>query len=323
MPDDPEVLAAIEASLPAEAASGPRMPGPAERDALAEPGPATFRPRPDLGGRILREAVSGSNVRAMTTFVLVHGAWGGSYGFKYVRGPLREAGHEVFTPSLTGIGERVHLASPQVNLTTHVTDVVNTILYEDLTDIVLLGYSYGGMVVTGALEHVADRVAHLVYLDAFKPADGQSLRDLTGAPYQARGDRAGRPVAGRAAAPAAGGRGRRSTGSAPPLLAPGRLLHRAGPAAASRSRTSRSPAPTSRPCGSRGRRRAPGHSAFWRAAEHAKSDPAWRYREIDTDHMIPINRPAELVELLLELAWAAAGLAAAGAVASAASWPDP
>ena len=128
----------------------------------------------------------------MTTFVLVHGAWGGSYGFKYVRGPLRAAGHEVFTPSLTGIGERAHLASPQVNLTTHVTDVVNTILYEDLTDIVLLGYSYGGMVVTGALEHVADRVAHLVYLDAFKPADGQSLRDLTGAPY-------GAPRSGRAA----------------------------------------------------------------------------------------------------------------------------
>jgi len=65
----------------------------------------------------------------MTTFVLVHGAWGGSYGFRTVRGPLRSAGHEVFTPSLTGIGERVHLASPQVNLTTHVTDVVNTILF--------------------------------------------------------------------------------------------------------------------------------------------------------------------------------------------------
>src|SRR6201993_5054679 len=109
----------------------------------------------------------------MTTIVLVHGAWGGSYGFRYLRGPLREAGHEVFTPSLTGIGERVHLASPQVTLTTHVADVVNTILYEALSDIVLLGYSYGGMVVTGALAYVAGRVAHLVYLDAFKPDDGQ------------------------------------------------------------------------------------------------------------------------------------------------------
>src|SRR5215472_4148936 len=119
----------------------------------------------------------------MTTIVLVHGAWGGSYGFRYLRRPLREAGHEVFTPSLTGIGERAHLASPQVNLTTHVTDVVNTVLYEDLTDIVLLGFSYGGMVVTGALEHVADRVAHLVYLDAFLPSDGESLDDLAGAGY--------------------------------------------------------------------------------------------------------------------------------------------
>ena len=130
---------------------------------------------------ILRETVSRSNVRAMTTFVLVHGAWGGSYGFKYVRGPLREAGHEVFTPSLTGIGERVHLASPQVDLTTHVTDVVNTILYEDLTDIVLLGYSYGGVVVTGALEHIGDRVRHLVYLDAFVPGDGETVASLGGA----------------------------------------------------------------------------------------------------------------------------------------------
>src|ERR1700690_866231 len=119
----------------------------------------------------------------MAIFVLVHGAWGGAHGFRKVRGPLRATGHEVFTPSLTGIGERVHLASPQVNLTTHVTDVVNTILYEDLTDIVLLGYSYGGMVVTGALEHVADRIAHLVYLDAFRPDDGQSLDDLAQAGY--------------------------------------------------------------------------------------------------------------------------------------------
>src|ERR1700749_3991111 len=99
----------------------------------------------------------------MAVFVLVHGAWGGAYGFRKVRGPLRAAGHEVFTPSLTGIGERVHLTSPQVGLTTHVTDVVNTVLYEDLRGIVLLGFSYGGMVVTGSLEYISDRVGHLVY----------------------------------------------------------------------------------------------------------------------------------------------------------------
>ena len=115
----------------------------------------------------------------MAVFVLVHGAWGGAHGFRQVRGPLRAAGHEVFTPSLTGIGERAHLTSPQVCLTTHITDVVNSVLYEDLRDIVLLGFSYGGFVVTGALEHIAERVRHLVYLDAFVPDDGDTV-DATG-----------------------------------------------------------------------------------------------------------------------------------------------
>jgi pimeloyl-ACP methyl ester carboxylesterase len=116
----------------------------------------------------------------MAVFVLVHGAWGGAHGFRKVRGPLQAAGHEVFTPSLTGIGERAHLTSPQVCLTTHVTDVVNTVLYEDLRDIVLPGFSYGGFVVTGALEHMAERVRHLVYLDAFVPGDGDTVEDLNG-----------------------------------------------------------------------------------------------------------------------------------------------
>src|SRR5262249_57908869 len=100
--------------------------------------------------------------------------------FRKVRGPLRAAGHEVFTPSLTGVGERVHLTSPQVCLTTHVTDVVNTVLYEDLHGIVLLGFSYGGFVVTGALEYIGDRVRHLVYLDAFVPDDGDRLETVLG-----------------------------------------------------------------------------------------------------------------------------------------------
>src|SRR6266567_5981170 len=117
----------------------------------------------------------------MTIYVLVHGAWSGAHGFRKVRAPLREAGHEVFTPSLTGLGERVHLTSPQVNLTTHITDVVNTVRYEDLSDIVLLGFSYGGFVVTGALEHIGDRIAHLVYLDAFVPGDGDSAASISGA----------------------------------------------------------------------------------------------------------------------------------------------
>src|SRR5262245_28807029 len=111
-------------------------------------------------------------MRTVATYVLVHGGWSGAHGFRLVRQELQAAGHQVFTPSLTGIGERVHLASPQVTLSTHVRDVVNHVLYEDLDDIVLVGFSYGGFVVTGALEHIAARVGHLVYLDAFVPDDG-------------------------------------------------------------------------------------------------------------------------------------------------------
>jgi pimeloyl-ACP methyl ester carboxylesterase len=116
----------------------------------------------------------------MTTFVFVHGAWGGAHTFRKARPLLSTHGHEVFTPTLTGIGERSHLASPQVNITTHIQDVVNVVWYEDLSDFVLLGFSYGGFLVTSTVAHLADRVRHLVYLDAFVPADGQTLSGLTG-----------------------------------------------------------------------------------------------------------------------------------------------
>lgn len=114
----------------------------------------------------------------MSTFVLVHGGWHGGWCWKYVTPLLRAAGHEVYTPTLTGLGERVHLARPEVDLTTHVRDVVNVLEYEALRDAVLVGHSYGGMVITGVAAAVPDRLAHLVYLDAFIPADGQSLMGL-------------------------------------------------------------------------------------------------------------------------------------------------
>ncbi|HUZ76254.1 MAG TPA: alpha/beta fold hydrolase [Chloroflexota bacterium] len=116
----------------------------------------------------------------MSTFVLVHGAWGGSYGWRYLRPMLRAAGHDVYNPSLTGLGERVHLGGPEVDLTTHTLDVLNTIEYEDLHDIVLVGHSYGGMVVTGVADRIPEKIRHLIYLDAFLPRDGQSLYDLGG-----------------------------------------------------------------------------------------------------------------------------------------------
>ncbi len=124
----------------------------------------------------------------MSTYVLVHGAWGGSHGWRKVRPLLQRAGHQVFTPSLTGQGERSHLATPDVTLSTHVQDVANAIWYEDLHDIILVGHSYGGMVVTGVAERLPERIKHLVYLDAFLPADGQSLYDLGGGGPRASDD---------------------------------------------------------------------------------------------------------------------------------------
>lgn len=93
-------------------------------------------------------------------------------------GVLRSSGHEVFTPSMTGIGERAHLASREVNLSVHTEDILQVIRYERLSDFVLVGHSYGGMVVTAVADRVADKIRSLVYLDAFVPKDGESLLDL-------------------------------------------------------------------------------------------------------------------------------------------------
>ena len=117
---------------------------------------------------------------AKPTFVIVHGAWGGSWAFRRVEAMLREKGFDVYRPSLTGQGERAHLASADVGLSTHVTDVVNAILFEDLRDVTLVGHSYGGMVITGVADRVPERVRRLVYLDAFVPADGESVQSIQG-----------------------------------------------------------------------------------------------------------------------------------------------
>ena len=114
----------------------------------------------------------------MATFVIVHGMWSGGWYFQPLARLLRAAGHEVYTPTLTGIGEREHLGSPDTNLDTHVQDIVNVLEYEDLRDVILVGFSYGGVVVTGVAERVPERISQLVYLDAWVPRDGESVFDL-------------------------------------------------------------------------------------------------------------------------------------------------
>jgi pimeloyl-ACP methyl ester carboxylesterase len=113
-----------------------------------------------------------------STIVIVHGAWGGGWAFREVEQLLRDFGHQVYRPTLTGLGERFHLATPEVNLETHITDIINVLEFEELEEVVLVGHSYGGMVVTGVADRASDRIRHLVYLDAFVPLDGESVADL-------------------------------------------------------------------------------------------------------------------------------------------------
>src|SRR5262249_49574993 len=121
----------------------------------------------------------------MATYVLLHAAWAGGWQWRTVAAHLRAAGHEVFTPTFTGLGERAHLASPEVGLETHIQDVLGVLAYEDLHAVVLVGYSYSEMVSTAVAERVPERIAQLVYVDAFVPQDGQSLNDIIGSQLQA------------------------------------------------------------------------------------------------------------------------------------------
>ena len=114
------------------------------------------------------------------TFVLVHGATAGAWEWKRTGQFLADDGHTVYRATLTGLGEREHLNSPDIDLQTHINDVVNLILFEDLHDVVLTGHSYGGMVVTGVMDRIPERIRHVVFLDAAVPQDGQSIWDLFG-----------------------------------------------------------------------------------------------------------------------------------------------
>jgi pimeloyl-ACP methyl ester carboxylesterase len=235
----------------------------------------------------------------MSAFVLVHGAWGGAHGFRHVRKLLQAAGHDVSTPCLTGIGERVHLAHPQVNLSTHVRDVVNHVLYEDLQQIVLLGFSYGGMVVTGALEHIAERVRHMVYLDAFVPKHGDSvgslLRGAAARPKIELGDEwqlsgpvreFDDPAEAQWMAP------RRTPQPKACFSEPVFLAQPLEDYAFTRTYIKATAAPENDP----------GNPAFWHAARHVQRSPAWRYFEVATNHMVANNRPQQLADILLQLA---------------------
>ena len=122
------------------------------------------------------------------TFVLIHGAWHGGWCWRIVAPMLRQAGHEVFAPSLTGLGDRAHLANRDVDLELHINDVVSVLEKHDLREVVLLGHSYGGMVVTGAADRCTERIRRLIYFDAFVPENGRpQMHYIEAVPERAAG----------------------------------------------------------------------------------------------------------------------------------------
>ena len=202
---------------------------------------------------------------------------------------LRKAGHEVLTPSLTGIGERAHLASPAVDLNVHIADALGAIRYERLSECVLVGHSYGGMVVTGVADRAPEAVKTLVYLDAFVPQSGQALIDLL------------RPDV-RAHFP-------KEAPSVPPL--PPHVQGMKDPKEIAWIDGRRDAQPTqtfTQPLELEGNYRGPrayvyctGYSptSFTPFAERARNDRAWRYHELPTHHYPHVSMPLETAGVLL------------------------
>jgi pimeloyl-ACP methyl ester carboxylesterase len=241
-------------------------------------------------------------------FVLVHPAWHGAWYWKKLTPLLRAKDYDVYTPTLTGLGERAHLARPEVGLRTHIQDVVSVLEYGDLRNAILVGNSSGGMVITGVAERVPERVAQVIYLDAFVPGDGQSLLDLL-APERrrvfeefARSEGNGWLVPRFAPLPwehiVRSMWGVKEEADVQWMLArlvPTPLGHftepvrRANPASDKLARTYVRCLHFKNP-------------AFDQHAAMARHASNWRYREMATPHLPPITHPLELSELLAELA---------------------
>ncbi|MFN8469682.1 MAG: alpha/beta hydrolase [Caldilineaceae bacterium] len=228
----------------------------------------------------------------MATFVLVHGGWAGGWQWRQVAAQLRAAGHDVYTPTLTGLGERVHLAHPDLDLDTHIQDILMVLKYEDLQDVILVGYSYSGMVVTGVAERAPERLAQLVYLDAFVPRDGESLAMIFGPELSAAFEQAAQTY---------------GNGWSVPLDPPD-ARHTPQPLNPSRQPLSVTNAAAARLprtfiyCNQEKEAMGPVGTPITQAAARAKSDGGWRYYELNTGHNPWETAPQELTEILLSLA---------------------
>jgi pimeloyl-ACP methyl ester carboxylesterase len=236
----------------------------------------------------------------MATFVLVHGAWHGGWCWWKVTPLLRAAGHEVYPVTLTGLGERAHLGTPETDLDTHIEDVRGVLRCEGLSDVVLVGHSYAGMVIAGVADRAPELVRHLVYLDAYDPAPGQAVVDIF--------------PAGRERWPAAAAAHGTTWRIPPPdpaawgITNEGDLRRMRALLIGHPIATAFQPLRLLRPAGA-GRPRTyiycadkPTGDSFTAIAARVREDPAWRYRELPTGHEAMITMPRETTALLLEIA---------------------
>jgi pimeloyl-ACP methyl ester carboxylesterase len=257
--------------------------------------------RAALGAMAALSAVAASGVaQAQTvqkTFVFVHGTWHGGWCWRRVADALESKGHKVYAESLTGVGDRSHLLTKDVNLTTHVNDVVNLVKWEDLKDIVLVGHSSAGFVITQAAEQIGPSVASIVYLEAFVPQPGDNLISLANpGPRKAledavaRGDLVAKPVP--AAAFNVNEKDRpwidaKCTGH--PLAAVVEKVTAAGAYEKIERKTyiraTGFPSPV-----------------FDQTLAKLKMTPGWKTYEVSSGHDVMVDRPDRLVEILLEVA---------------------
>lgn len=217
----------------------------------------------------------------MATYVLVHGAWGGGYGWSGIAKRLRLAGHDVHVAMLTGLGEKAHLLTPAIDLSVHIRDVLGIFDYEKLTNVVLVGHSYGGMVITGAAAKRADKIKALVYVDAFLPDDGQALWDIADEPSRKHYIDAQRDAPG-LVAPFPG---------SPPGLTRHPLLTLLEPFRAGASK------PITKRTYIYATRGAP--TVFTKFHDRVKSEKGWRAHSINTGHGVMQDDPDGLTTLLL------------------------
>ena len=226
------------------------------------------------------------------TFLVCHGAWSAGWAWKKMHPLMQAAGHRLVTPTFTGLGERAHLANPSIDLETHIEDILNVIKYEDLHEVVLIGHSYGGMVASGVADRARERIARLIYLDAFVPRDGQSLFDFM------------EPDRSRMRALAKAGYGYRGPPNpTPPDTSPADvewLTERRAdmPIKCFETRLKLHHGELTLPRSYIYATRIAPADAFGQFAARAKQEPGWRYHEIDASHSPHVTAPDTLMVLL-------------------------